>query len=100
MRGSLLHAPKVIALARRLRHDQGFREWFAPRVTDDALRSVTDCALRYVTVALLLRVWSVAREHGHFDGNDLVMAGITACDLDQIAGVAGFGAAMLGVGWA
>lgn len=61
---------------------------------------IGDGALRCVTTALLLKVWSVAREHGNFVGDDLVLPHNTVTDIDQISGVSGFGEAMEVVGWA
>ena len=47
-----------------------------------------------------MRVWSVAREHGRFDGEDLVLDLLAIDDLDQIADAPAVGRAMELVGWA
>lgn len=57
---------------------------------------VTRNVMRYVTVTALLSVWGAANEHtrdGVFQNADL-------SDIDDMAGVPGFGAAMAAVGWA
>lgn len=101
MRGSLLDHPKVITIARLLQSNIDFREWVTPGGSGFMNgQIVSDAALRCVTTALLLKVWSVAREHGKFIENDLVLCHSTIDDLDQIAGVSGFGDAMVSVGWA
>lgn len=101
MRGALLEHPKVIALARVLHDRKEFREWLTPGGAGEMNgQLVSNEALRCVTTALLLKVWSVAREHGKFDGDDLVLEHSVLADIDQIAGVSGFGDAMAGIGWA
>ena len=60
----------------------------------------SDHALRCVTTALLMRVWSLSREHGKFVGDDLVLEHSAVADLDQMAGAPGVGEAMKSVGWA
>jgi hypothetical protein len=101
MRGSLLASPKVIAIARMLHEGRDFREWLTPGGGGPTNgRLISDEALRCVTVALLMRVWSVAREHGHYVGEDLFFPCIGVDDLDQIANASGMGTAMEAVGWA
>lgn len=63
-------------------------------------QTVSDCALRCVVTALLMRVWSTAREHGKYVGDDLVFTHVDLADIDDIAGVSDFGDAMALVGWA
>lgn len=101
MRGALLDHPKVIALARVLHEDRDFREWLTPG-GGSAMngQTVSDSALRCVTTALLMKVWSVSREHGKFVDKDLVLTHSAIADLDQIAGAPGIGKAMEAVGWA
>lgn len=61
---------------------------------------VSVSALRCVTTALLMRVWSGAREHGKFVDDDLVLPFSDLADLDEMAGAPGVGAAMAHVEWA
>lgn len=96
MRTSLVTSPKVNGIARILERSTEVGRMLAvnPNVTlsDVVTRNVT----RYVTVSLLLSVWSAANEHtsdGIFHNADL-------SDVDDIVGVPGFGQAMASVGWA
>lgn len=100
MRAGLLDNPKVIAIARSLMRDPEFREWLAPGGGSSSGPIVSDAALRGVTVAALLKVWSVSRETGMFVDADLVLPHSELPDLDQISGVPGLGKAMNEVGWA
>ena len=101
MRAQLLQSPKLISVARSLHDVREFRDWLTPGGAGQMNgQVVSDDALRCVTGALLLRVWSAAREHGEFVGDDLLLPCINLTDLDVIAGVSGFGEAMAGVGWA
>jgi hypothetical protein len=101
MRGALLDNPKVIAIGRALHRDKDFREWLTPGGSGPGNGQIIgDHALRCVTTALLMRVWSVAREHGHFVDDDLVLEHSELSDLDQMAGAPGVGEAMQSVRWA
>ncbi len=100
MRASLITHPKVTAIARLLYEDVGFRNWIG--LDPEGVRTrVTErySALRYVTVTGLLVLWSCARRHGVFDGSDLILQHSTLEDIDHMAGVPGFGPALLAVGW-
>src|SRR3990167_8846287 len=99
MRGALLDHPKVITMTRQLWTDRNFREWLLIDPQHDDI-FVSDCALRCVTCALLMRLWSASREHGQFIGDDLVLRHSIIDDLDQMAGAPGVGHAMQSVGWA
>jgi hypothetical protein len=100
MRGALLDHPKVIAMTRLLQQNKDFREWLTPGGGGDMNgKIVSDPASRAVTTACLLRVWSAAREHGKFDGDDLHLEHSWTDDIDQLAGCPGFGLAMSSVGW-
>ena len=92
MRGGIFSDPKITHMSRHLARNSDFRAW--------AGESFSEEALRCVTVALLLRVWSESREHGKFEGDDLVLAHFSIPDLDQYARVPGVGKAMEMVGWA
>jgi hypothetical protein len=96
MRSALLANPKVHAIAKAIGRD--------PRAGAALTTGFSGCpdqvlsrhALRHVTVTALLCVWSSANEHSD-DGT------LSCCDLedlDEIAGVPGFGEAMQAVGWA
>lgn len=101
MRAALMSAPKLIALARHLHRCQDFRDWLTPGGGGPMNgQIVSDDALRCVTCALLLRVWSASREFGKFDGDNLVLPHLSIPDLDQMAGAPSVGKAMLAVGWA
>lgn len=101
MRGALTEHPKVIAVSRALHSDREFREWLTPGgggVLNGQI--ISSDALRCVTCALLMRLWSRSREHGEFIGDDLILRHSTIADLDQMAGAPGIGAAVQSVGWA
>jgi len=101
MRGALYDHPKVIAIARALHENKEFRSWLMPGGSGQMNgQIVSHGALRGVTTGLLLKVWSAAREHGKFDGDDLVLAHSRIADLDEMAGAPGVGEAMKTVGWA
>lgn len=101
MRGSLASEPRLIRLARILNGNREFRDWLTPggggSMNGDV---VSRSALRSVTVGALCVLWSNAREHGKFVGNDLVLDGLKLADLDEMAGVPCMGQAMSEVGWA
>lgn len=100
MRTNLLTDPKVLAMTAYLAADRDFTAWWLAGTRLDVRHSVTEvvttAALRLVTAGGLLLVWAAANEHtddGFFPGIDLD-------GLDDIAGIASFGAAMRSVGWA
>jgi hypothetical protein len=99
MRSAIMQSPKLLAIARQLQRSDGFREWITPGAGPSG-QVVSDDALRCVTCALLLRLWSAAREHGKFIRDDLLLPFVTIDDLDLMAGVPGIGAAMKRVQWA
>lgn len=92
MREGLLHDTKLFGMSRHLVRNASFRSWLGAEISDEALRCVT--------CALLLRVWSKSREHGKFDGDDLVLAHLSIPDIDHYAQAPGVGKAMELVGWA
>lgn len=97
MRGALLQSPKLIAMSRRLMAVPGFHEWLTP---GDGGANISDSALRCVTCALLMQLWSASREFGKFDGDDLILDHLDISDIDSIVCCPGVGAAMAAVGWA
>lgn len=101
MRGALLDHPKVVRIGRELQKNKDFREWLTPGGGGEMNGQLcSDAALRCVTTALLMRVWSIAREHGKFVGDDLVLEHSEIADIDQMAGAPGVGEAMEVVRWA
>lgn len=98
MRGALLDHPKVIAITKQLQANKAFKDWLAPNQVNG--QAISDSALRCVTTALLMRMWSGAREHGKFIDDDLVLPYSEIEDLDQMAGAPGIGLALEHVQWA
>lgn len=108
MRSSLLNHPKVIIMVNHLATDDDFLNFVCDNVTvtlvTESLQQrnvtvtdiVTRSALRYITVAGLLALWSSARSFS--DGG--VIEGISITDLDEMAGVPGIGKALQKAGWA
>ena len=96
MRSALLANPKVHAIAKAIGMDSRAGSALTTGFSGCPDEVLARCALRYVTVTALLCVWSSANEHA--------TGGILSCcdleDLDEIAGVPGFGEAMASVGWA
>jgi hypothetical protein len=68
-------------------------------VTDRALRIITERALRDVTLCSLLRVWCAVNAHCKVEDNDAIMTPMLLVDIDDIAGVSGFGNALFESGW-
>ena len=99
MRGALLDHPKVIRISKELELNSEFREWLTPGGAGNG-QLVSNQALRCVTVALLMRCWSLSREHGEFHGDDLLLRYLTLDGLDEMAGAPGVGKAMSIVKWA
>ena len=100
MRGSIIRSPRLIAMARWLGEQPDFRAAVLPGGPRNGEFLVGDGGLRAVTVAALLSVWSEARQHGKFVGDDLILGGLEAGDLDAMAGFPAVGWAMIEVGWA
>lgn len=82
MRAALTTCPKVAAMARSI------------GVADD-FRGLSRQAMRLLVVGGLHAVWAAVNEHT----SDGVMANAYPEDLDDIAGVPGFGKAMQAAGW-
>jgi len=101
MRSELLDHPRVVAISRTLQDNKEFREWLTPGGGGSKNGQIaSNEALRYVTTAALLKLWSLARTHGKFDGLDLHLPYNTLTDLDEMGGCPGLGEAMALVGWA
>jgi hypothetical protein len=102
MRAAILQSPKLIAMSRFLNLDAHFWDWLTcgEGAPEHHGTVISDDALRCVTGALLMRVWSAAREFGKANGKDVVLPHLTYDDIDTIAGAPGVGKAMSEVGWA
>ena len=101
MRAALLDHPKVVRMSRELQGNAEFRDWLTPGGGGGMNGQIcSGAALRCVTTALLMRVWSIAREHGRFDGDDVVLEHSAIDDIDDMAGAPGVGQAMFAVRWA
>lgn len=88
--------PKVNGIARLLEADPRVAQTLARGHNGVMGEIVTRNVMRHVTVSSLVTVWGAANEHtedGIFPNADL-------SDLDDIAGIPGFGEAMQAVGWA
>lgn len=100
MRSGLLTNPKVIRMARLLAQNRHFMEWWTRGtrtqcdVTVYELCDVT--VVTRVTVGSLLSLWASVNECATGDG---FVKGITLFEIDEMAGVPGFGDAMAAVGW-
>jgi hypothetical protein len=100
MRGSLMTNPKVIKMARLLLQDPEFLAWFAhDGVTLDASQAVTRrhvTVVTRVTVGALTPLWAQVNECA---GTDFVLPDASLFEVDEMAGVPGFGRALEGVAW-
>ena len=96
MRSALLANPKVHAIAKEIGRDSSAGAALTTGFSGPPDQVLSRHALRHVCVTALLCVWSAANEHS--DGGKLSCCDLD--DLDEIAGVPGFGEAMQHVGWA
>lgn len=96
MRPALLTSPKVNGIARYLEENQQTARALSTGYGGPLREIVTRTVMRHVTVSALLVIWGAANEHtedGAFRNADL-------SDIDDMAGIPGFGEAMVSVGWA
>ena len=93
MRSSLGTHPKVLRIAARIGELPAGH--MAPGFNGPLLELVSRDVTRDITVSTLLRVWCATNEHT-VDGK---WFGVTLLDIDSVAGVPGFAAAMMEVGW-
>jgi hypothetical protein len=104
MRVWLRRDPKVIWMADFLAVQRDFMNWLTDpvraRCKTSAYEHVTSNVTRALCVTSLLEIWGTAREHGHRDGDDLVVTNCNLVTLDEIADVPSIGLAMEEVGWA
>ena len=96
MRSALLSNPKVHTIARLVGECRAASRVLTTGANCEPRDVLSRNALRNVTVTALLIVWSSANEHT----NDGVMRCCDLFDIDEIAGIPGFGEAMEEVGWA
>jgi hypothetical protein len=96
MRSALLSNPKVHTIARLVGECRAASRVLTTGANCPPCEVLSRNALRNVTVTALLLVWSSANEHT----SDGVMRCCDLIDIDEIAGIPGFGEAMEYVGWA
>lgn len=96
MRSALLSNPKVHTIARLVGECREASRVLTTGANCEPREVLSRNALRNVTVTALLLVWSSANEHT----SDGVMRCCDLIDIDEIAGIPGFGEAMEYVGWA
>jgi hypothetical protein len=96
MRHSLLTSPKVLGIARAIGASREAGKTLTTGFSGPPQDVLSRNALRNVTVTALLAVWASANEHSR----DGTMHHCDLDDLDEIAGIPGFGRAMESVGWA
>jgi hypothetical protein len=101
MRSSLLTNPKVVRMARVLLADKEFLDWLCPGCDVSVTRdeSVTKRHVPVVTrivVGALLPTWSAVNDTAARDG---IVRHASSREIDETAGVPGFGAALIAVDW-
>lgn len=101
MRSSLLTNPKVVRMAKVLLADQEFLEWLCPGcdlpvTRDESVTKRHVPAVTRVVVGALLPTWSAVNDTA---GRDGIIRHAASRDIDETAGVPGFGKALLAVDW-
>ena len=96
MRPSLMTNPKVNGIARILEDEKAVTKTLSTGYNGVMSEIVTRNVMRYVTVSALLVIWGAANEHT----NDGIFKNADLSDIDDMAGIPGFGNAMELVGWA
>ncbi|KXJ45864.1 DnaT-like ssDNA-binding domain-containing protein [Marinobacter sp. Hex_13] len=100
MRTNLRRHPRVIAMARQLSFDREFMNWWTDPQQMTCRDAVTEVVtfenVTRVTVCGLLEVWGAV--NAVIKSSEAVDF-MTIMDLDDIAGIPGFGVAMEAVGW-
>ena len=96
MRSALLANPKVHGIARAIGANAEASAVLTNGYAGPPQDVLSRNALRHITVTALLVTWSSANEHA----SDGALKFCDLSDIDQIAGLPGFGAAMASVGWA
>lgn len=101
MRSSLLSNPRVTKMARVLLADREFLDWLCPGcdvpvTRDEAVTKRHIPVVTRVIVGGLLEVWSMVNDTAARDG---VVRHASSRDIDETAGIPGFGKAMVAVEW-
>lgn len=100
MRSSLLTNPKVIRMARELLKNPEFMEWLCPgrpcATRDETVTKRDIPVVTRIVVGALLPTWSAVNDTAARDG---VVRHATSQDIDESAGVPGFGRALIAVAW-
>ena len=101
MRSSLLANPRVTRMARLLLAEKEFLDWLCPGcdvpvTRDDAVTKRHIPVVARVVVGALLPTWSMVNDTAARDG---VVRHASSRDIDEIAGVPGFGHALVAVEW-
>lgn len=100
MRTGLLTNPKVIRMSRILANDRQFIDWWTRGTDADCETNIYELCdvtvVTRVTVGSLLSVWGSVNDCASKSG---FVKGITRHEVDEMAGVPGFGSAMVTVGW-
>jgi hypothetical protein len=101
MRSGLVTNPRVTKMARILLADREFLDWLCPGcdvpvTRDEAITKRHIPVVARVVVGALLPVWSMVNDTAASDG---IVRHATSRDIDETAGVPGFGRAMIEVEW-
>lgn len=101
MRSSLLTNPRVTKMARVLLANQEFLQWLCPGCDVPVTRDETVTkrhipVVARVVVGALLPVWSMVNDTAARDG---IVRHASSRDIDETAGVPGFGQALIEVEW-
>lgn len=101
MRSSLVTNPRVITMARVLLANREFLDWLCPGcdvpvTRDEAVTKRHVPVVTRVIVGGLLEVWSMVNDTAARDG---IVRHASSRDMDETAGIPGFGAALAAVEW-
>lgn len=99
MRSSLLTNPKVVRMARVLLADSEFMDWLChgmPVTRDETVTKRHVPVVTRIVVGALLPTWSAVNDTA---GRDGIVRHAASRDIDETAGVPGFGRALLAVEW-
>lgn len=98
MRTDLYRDPKVCVMADLLLDKDSQLSLYVNQNMQRDM-AVTRNVMRNVIVGALVSVWGVLRHRGKRVGDDLLIKNCTAHVIDDLSEIAGFGEAMLAVGW-
>lgn len=99
MRTDLYRDPKVCVIADSLLASNSELSSYVNQNCGSYM-NITRNVMRNAAVGALVSVWGVMRTRGKRVNDDLLAKGVTLAVIDDIAEMAGFGEAMLSVGWA